>query len=66
MVVKKIVSVAMGLFVAATVIPLALIQLAGSESNMTAGGVDPAVITIVVILLPILCVIAIAMYFLGD
>jgi heme/copper-type cytochrome/quinol oxidase subunit 2 len=62
--VEKIVAIAIGLFVAAIIVPIALVAIANSESNMTTEGVNPAVITIVVILLPVLAVIAIAMWFL--
>lgn len=63
-IVEKIVGIAVGLFVAASIVPAALVSLA----NATLTGVDPAVITIVTILLPILAVVSIALWFLrpGD
>lgn len=60
--VNKVVAIAIGLFVAAVILPVALIQMA----NTTWYDVDPAVVTIVSVLLPILGVVAIAMYFLRD
>jgi len=59
-VVGRIVGIAIGIFVVATIIPVALTELAGA--NLT--GVDPAVTTILTILLPILAVVAIALMFL--
>jgi len=59
-VVGRIVGIAIGIFVVATIIPVALVELAGA--NLT--GVDPAVTTILTILLPILSVVAIALMFL--
>lgn len=59
-VVGRIVGIAIGIFVVATIIPVALTELAGA--NLT--GVDPAVTTILTVLLPILSVVAIALMFL--
>lgn len=59
--VGRIVGIAIGIFVVATIIPVALTELAGA--NLT--GVDPAVTTILTILLPILSVVAIALMFLN-
>jgi hypothetical protein len=56
----KIIGVCLGLFVAAVLLPTALNTLA--NASMT--NVDPAVITIVQVLMPVLGVISIAMYFL--
>ena len=59
----KVVGVAIGLFVAAILLPPALIQL----SNTTGmGDVNDAVVVVLTVLLPILAVIAIAMYFLKE
>lgn len=59
----KIVGVAVGLLVAALLMPVAL----NSIANATLTNVDAAVITIFQVLLPVLAVIAIAIYFLkGD
>lgn len=58
--VGRIVGIAIGIFVVATIIPVALTELSGA--NLT--GVDPAVTTILTILLPILSVVAIALMFL--
>ena len=60
--VNKIVAVAIGLFVAAITLPLALVQMA----NTTWYSVDPAIVTVVTILLPVLGVISIALIFLRD
>jgi hypothetical protein len=56
----KIVGIAIGLFVAAVLLPSALVTIA----NASLSGVDASVVTIFTILLPILAVIAIAMMFL--
>ncbi len=58
----KVVAISIGLFVAAIILPTALVTMAGA--NLT--GVDPAVVTILQVLLPVLAVIAVAMYFLHD
>lgn len=58
--VGKIVGIAIGLYVAALLIPMALEQMA----NASFFGVDPAVVTIVQVLLPTLAVIGMALYFL--
>lgn len=60
--VNKIVAVSIGIFVAAIMLPVALVTLA----NTSWYTVDPAVVTMVTILLPILGVVAIVMYFLRD
>jgi len=57
---NKVVGVSIGLFVAAIILPVALQTLA--SATMT--DVDPTVITVVTILLPVLAVIGIAVYFL--
>jgi hypothetical protein len=58
----KVVAISVGLFVAAIILPTALTTLAGANVS----GVDPAVVTILQVLLPVLAVIAVAMYFLHD
>jgi len=59
----KIVGIAIGLFVCASIIPSALVMM----SNETAlAGVDSTVSTLFLTLLPILAVVAIAMYFLRE
>lgn len=62
--VSKIVGIAIGLFVAAVIMPVALYQIAQSEANLTAGGTDTTVIMVFTVLLPILAVVGLAMYFL--
>lgn len=57
----KIVGIAVGLFVCASIIPSALVAMS-NESALA--GVDPVVQTLFLTLLPILAVIGIAMYFL--
>ena len=75
--VKQVILIAVSLIVIATVLPLAigLISIADeviidSVTNKTLGDVaDPAVITLLTVLLPVLAVIGITMYFLprvGD
>lgn len=56
----KIVGVAIGLFVAAVIMPAALVAIA--DANLT--NVDPAIVTIFQVLLPIIAVIGIIMLFL--
>jgi hypothetical protein len=58
----KVVAISIGLFVAAIILPTALVTMAGANVS----GVDPAVVTILQVLLPVLAVIAVAMYFLRD
>ena len=57
---SKIVGIVIGLFVVATIMPVALVTL----GNATLTGVDPAVATVLKVLLPILAVIAVTMIFL--
>jgi len=64
--VEKIVGVSVGLFIAAYLVPMALIAVAGQESNMTAGGVNASLITLTVIVLPLIAVVALVIYFLGH
>jgi len=64
--VNKIIAVSIGLFVAAIILPVALVTLANATWSGSNGSVDPAVIVVVTILLPILGVIGIAMYLLRD
>jgi hypothetical protein len=59
---NKVIGVAVGLIVAASLVPMALVMLA----NATLTGVDPAVSTILTVLLPILAVVGIAMWFFRD
>jgi hypothetical protein len=59
----KIIEIAVGLLLVATLIPVALTTLAGTGSNMTAAGVDPIVLTVLMVLLPILAIIGLALYF---
>jgi hypothetical protein len=59
---EKVVAVSIGLFVAAIMLPLALVTMA--NSNMT--GVDATIVTVVTVLLPVLAVIAIALYFIKS
>jgi len=58
----KVVAISIGLFVAAILLPSALNTIA----NASMENVDPAVVTIVQVLLPVLGVIAIALYFLRE
>jgi hypothetical protein len=55
----KIIEIAVGLLLVATLIPVALVTLAGS----TLTGVSPVVVTVLTVLLPILAIIGIALYF---
>ena len=55
----KVVAVSIGLFVAAIMLPLALVTIAAA--NLT--GVNATIVTVVTILLPTLAVIGIAMQF---
>jgi fumarate reductase subunit D len=59
----KIIEVAVGLLLVAILVPLGLIQLAGSSANMTAAGVDPTVAIVLLVLLPVLAIIGLALYF---
>jgi len=56
---NKAIGIGVSLLVIAIVIPLALRTLA--EANVT--GVDPTVVTILTVLLPILAIIGLALYF---
>jgi len=56
----KIVGIAIGLFVAAVIMPAALVAIA----NATLTGVDASVVTIFQILLPIIAVVGLIMLFL--
>lgn len=72
--IKQVILVAVSLIVIATVLPLAigLISVAGDTLISNVSGVekylsdvaDPAVITLLTVLLPILAIIGITMYFL--
>lgn len=57
----KVVAVSIGLFVAAIMLPLALVTMA--NANLT--GVDATIVTVVTILLPVLAVVGIALYFIN-
>ncbi len=56
----KIGGVAIGIFMAAALLPAAFVMLAGA--NVT--GVDPSVVTVLTVALPIVAVIAVLLYFL--
>ena len=58
----KVVAISIGLFVAAILLPPALLTMA----NATLTGVDAAVVTVLQILLPVLAVVAIAVHFLRQ
>jgi hypothetical protein len=58
----KIIGIAIGLFVAAVIMPAALVAIA----NATLTGVDASVITIFQILLPIIAIIGLVMLFLRS
>jgi uncharacterized lipoprotein YbaY len=59
---KKIIGIAVGILLVAVLIPVALTTLAGANHS----GVDATVWTVLSVLLPILAVIAIALYFVKD
>lgn len=59
---KNIVAIAMGLYLVAYLFPPAMEQLAGA--NFT--GVDPSVVTICQIVLPLLAAVGIAFMFFGG
>ena len=58
---QKVVGISIALFVAAYILPLALVALS-NDTNLA--GVDPAVITMVQVLIPIIGVVAIILYML--
>jgi len=58
----KIVGIAIGLFVAAVIMPAALVAIA----NATLTGVDASVVTIFQVLLPIIAIIGLVMLFLKS
>lgn len=60
---NKIIEIAVGLLLVATLIPVALVTMAGQQANMTSHGVSSVVITVLVVLLPILAIIGLALYF---
>jgi hypothetical protein len=62
----KVVAISIGLFVAAIMLPMALLQLANTTWTATNGDVNPAVVTVITVLLPVLAVIGIAIYFLRS
>lgn len=55
----KIIAVAVGLLLVAVLVPVGLTTLAGANVS----GVDPTVVVVLTILLPILAIISIALYF---
>lgn len=59
----KIIEIAVGLLLVATLIPVALTTMAGSHAAMTNASVDPVVMTVLLVLLPILAIIGLALYF---
>lgn len=61
---EKVVGISIGLFVAAIMLPLALVTMANATWSGSNGSVDPVIITVVTILLPVLGVIGIALTFL--
>ena len=74
---KQIVSIVISLIVIATILPMGLglvasagnvlVSTVGSDGNMTSVAlstvVDPAVLTLLTVLVPILVVVSVAMYF---
>jgi len=62
--VEKVVGISIALFVAAIMLPLALVTMANATWSGNNGSVDPVIVTVVTILLPVLGVIGIALYFL--
>jgi hypothetical protein len=56
---QKIVAIAVGLLLVAILFPIALTTLA----DMNTTGVDPVVVTVLTVLLPVLGAIAVALYF---
>jgi len=58
----KVVAISIGLFLAAIMLPMALVEMA----NATLTGVEASVVTIVQVLLPVLGTIAVALHFLKD
>jgi len=59
-IIRYVIAVAIGIFVVAVIVPVALVEIA--NANLT--GVNAAVATILTVLLPILAVIGIAIAFL--
>ena len=62
--VEKVVGISIGLFVAAILLPIALVTMANATWTGSNGSVDPILITVATILLPVLGVIGIALYML--
>ena len=60
---NKIIEIGVGLLMVAVLIPVALTTMAGSKTNMTAAGVDPVVLTVLLVLVPVLAIIGLAIYF---
>jgi hypothetical protein len=65
--IEKAVIAVVGLFVAAILLPPAITSLDTMDTSVNVGGTNiafnPAVVTVVQVLLPILAIIAIALYF---
>ena len=60
---SKIIEIGVGLLMVAVLIPVALTTLSSSSTNMTAAGVDPVVLTVLLVLVPVLAIIGLAVYF---
>lgn len=60
---NKIMEIAIGILLVAVLVPIGLETLAGSSANMTSAGVDPTVMTVILVLVPILAIIGLALYF---
>jgi len=58
----KVVSIGVGLFVAAIIVPMALVEIA----NATHTGVNSSVWTMFSVLLPVLAIIALVLYFIRS
>lgn len=63
---NAIIEIGVGLLMVAILIPISLTVLAQSKANMTIAGVDPTVLTVLLILVPVLAAIGIALYFLPS
>jgi hypothetical protein len=59
-IVERIVGISIGLFVAAVMLPLAMTQL----GNATWGNTNPAVVTMVTVLVPVIASVGIVLLFL--
>jgi hypothetical protein len=63
--VHKIVGIAIGLFVAAIILPMSLNLLANGTTATAMPNVNSSVRTLLAVLVPVLAVIGIVLYFLG-